>query len=324
MRNFVVVLTLLFAATAIAQKAERRSVMFRWENDSFGFITREFTDENYTNGLRFDVGSPGEHRWAQHVETLYCQSTLCGDGPRTREVSYGFTHQFYTPLRIDIDSRRPDRPWAGLMFGSATLRLNDGENLQHVLEGQLGVLGQAAGAHYLQSRWHQLIRYDVQPIGWPKQLRNEPIVNLVYAYNRRFPIGSNDHADVIASPGFALGTLTTHPSMSATLRFGHNVRGFPVGPIERTARSESRPVFEAYGLVGGDARYVFNNATLDGGFFRDGPSVERKNLVHDVRVGASFRVHSLRFSYTIVNRSAEFTERPSEQTFHSLALAFEP
>lgn len=298
--------------------------MFRWENDSFGFITREFTDENYTNGLRLDVGSPGEHQWAQNVEKLYCRSTLCGEGPRTRAVSYGFTHQFYTPLRIDIVSRRPDRPWAGLMFASATLRLNDGKNLQHVLEGQLGILGQAAGAHYIQSRWHQLIGYDVQPIGWHKQLRNEPIVNLLYAYNRRFPIGSNDHADVIASPGFTLGTLNTHPSLSATLRFGRNVRGFPVGPIERDARYEPRPKFEAYGLVGGDARYVINNATLDGGFFRDGPSVNRKDFVYDTRIGVSIRVHSIRLAYTIVNRSAEFTERASEQTFHSLALAFEP
>jgi hypothetical protein len=318
-------LILAFAGTALAQIPERRSVLFRWENDSFGFLTGNSTDENYTNGLRFDVGSPGEHAWARRVEELYCRTSLCGDAAgRTRVVSYGFTHQFYTPARIDIVSRRIDRPWAGVMFASATLRLNDGPNTQHLIEGQLGILGQAAGAHYLQSRWHQLIGYDVQPVGWPKQLRNEPIVNVLYGYNRRFPVGSNDHADIIVSPGLALGTLTSYPAMGATVRFGHNVVGFPVNPIEKTAFAVARPSFEIYALAGADARYVLNNATLDGGFFRDGPSVNRTNFVHDLRMGGSMRIHSFRFTYTIVKRSAEFTERRSAQTFHSFAFGFEP
>jgi len=322
MRTFLLVLA--FAASTFAETRQPRSVLFRWENDSFGAVTGQATDENYTNGLRLDIGSPGEHRWARRVEELYCRTTLCGDATgRTRVVSYGFTHQFYTPARIDIVSRRPDRPWAGLMFASATLRLNDGPNLQHVLEGQLGVLGQAAGAHYIQSRWHQLIGYPVQPIGWPKQLRNEPIANLLYTYDRRFPLGSRDHTDIIASPGFALGTLSTYPAMGATLRFGHNVAGFPVNIIEAKATMPGRSKFEAYGLIGADVRYVLNNATLDGGFFRNGPSVHRKNLVRDIRVGSSIRIHSFRLSCTIVKRSAEFTERQSDQTFYSVAIGLE-
>jgi hypothetical protein len=318
-------LILAFAGTALAQTRQPRSFLFRWENDSFGFLTGESTDENYTNGLRFDLGSPGEHAWAKHVEKLYCLTSLCGDeAGRTRVVSYGFTHQFYTPARIDIVSRRPDRPWAGVMFASATLRLNDGTNTQHLLEGQLGILGQAAGAHYLQSRWHQFIGYDVQPIGWPKQLRNEPIVNFLYNYNRRFPVGSGDHADVIVTPGFALGTLTTYPALGATVRIGHNITGFPVTPIQEVAQFAARPKVEMYALAGADVRYVINNATLDGGFFRDGPSVHRDNLVHDLRMGGSMRYRSFRLTYTIVKRSSEFTERRSEQTFHSVAIGYEP
>ncbi|HEY0372065.1 MAG TPA: lipid A deacylase LpxR family protein [Thermoanaerobaculia bacterium] len=322
MRRLLIVLA--FASTALA---EPRSFLFRWENDSFGFLTGNSTDENYTNGLRFDLGSSGDPRWAQGLERLYCQTPLCGADPsqRKRIASYGFTHQFYTPARIDIVSRRTDRPWAGVMFGSMTLRLNDGDNTQHVLEGQAGVLGQAAGAHYLQSRWHQFIGYDVQPIGWTKQLRNEPILNVLYTYHRRIPLIA-DRVDLMASPGFALGTLTTYPAMGATIRAGHNVRGFGIGPINAFALdgSSSRPNLEAYLLAGADVRYVLNNATLDGGFFRDGPSVTRKPFVRDYRVGASMRYRSLRLSYTIVDRSSEFTERRSAQIFHSFAIGYEP
>jgi len=318
-------LALCFAGTAVAQTREPRSVLLRWENDSFGFLTGQSSDENYTNGLRLDVGSPGEHRWAQAVENLYCRTPLCDDdSERTRIVSYAFTHQFYTPQRIEIISRRPDRPWAGLMFASATLKLNEGRNTQHLFEGQLGILGQAAGAHYIQSRWHQLIGYDVEPVGWTRQLRNEPIANVVYAYNRRIPVGSSNRADVILTPGFSLGTLTTYPAMGATVRIGRNLEGFPIGPIEKTATYGPRPKVEVYALAGADARYVLNNATLDGGFFRDGPSVDRKNLVHDLKVGGSLRIQSLRLSYTIVQRSPEFTVRPDSQVFHSFALGFEP
>lgn len=325
MRTVLIAFTfvLAFTSTALAQP---RSVLFRWENDSFGFLTGESTDQNYTNGLRFDVGSSGDPRWGRAVERLYCRTSLCGAdaSQRTRAASYGFTHQFYTPQRINIISRHRDRPWAGVMYGSATLRLNDGENTQHVLEGQAGVLGQAAGAHYIQSRWHQLIGYDVQPIGWTNQLRNEPILNTQYTYHRRFPLLAG-RADVIASPGFALGTLTTYPQMSATVRVGHNVRGFAVGPINAFAfDGAARPQVEAYLLAGADVRYVLNNATLDGGFFRDGPSVTRKPLVHDYRLGASMRYRSFRLSYTLVDRSPEFTEVRSSQVFHSVAIGFEP
>jgi lipid A 3-O-deacylase len=324
MRRLLILL--VFASAALAQTPERRSVLFRWENDSFGFLTGGSTDENYTNGLRLDVGSPGDHAWARAVERLYCRTSLCGDeSGRTRVVSYGFTHQFYTPARIDIISRRQDRAYAGVMFASATLRLNEGSNTQHVLEGQLGILGQAAGAHYIQSRWHQLIGYDVQPVGWHNQLRNEPIANVHYTYNRRFTLGSGERADVIISPGFALGTLTTYPAAGATVRLGRNLTGFPVTPIDTFAVDGSRrPKVEMYLLAGADTRYVLNNATLDGGFFRDGPSVTRKNLVHDLRVGASMRLRSFRVTYTIVQRSAEYTERRSDQRIHSLAIGFEP
>lgn len=328
MRNLIFIISLIisFASVAFAQPREQRSVLFHWENDSLASIAGESTDENYTNGLRLDIGSPGEHRWADHVESLYCGAFhLCGGkAKRTQVVSYGFTHQFYTPARIQIAAPQPrDRPWAGLMYLSATLQLNDGGNKQHAFEGKLGILGQGAGAQYVQSRWHQFIGYDVEPLGWHNQLKNEPLVNLLYTYNRRIPIGENDHADAILSPGFALGTLTTYSTLGATFRLGHHLSGFPVKPIAE--REIDRPRLEFYVMGGADARYVLNNATLDGGFFHNGPSVDRKNFVRDLRLGWSVRYGSFRLTYNLVMRSPEFVSRRDvNQNFHSLGVGWEP
>jgi lipid A 3-O-deacylase len=165
----VTAFALAFADVAFSQGRSQRSVLFHWENDSLGSIAGEATDENYTNGLRLDIGSPGPHRWADGIESLYRRTFgVCSGEDRCKQVvSYGFTHQFYTPRRIQDPRPQPrERPWAGLMYLSATLRLNDGENQQHVLEGQLGILGQGAGAQYLQSRWHQAISYPVEPLAW--------------------------------------------------------------------------------------------------------------------------------------------------------------
>lgn len=322
------ILMVLFAGVALGQDRQQRSVLFHWENDSLGSIAGQSTDENYTNGLRLDIGSPGEHAWARHLESLYCGAFgLCGEKDRRLPlVSYGFTHQFYTPARIQLSAPQPrDRQWAGVMYLSGTLELNDGELKQHVFEGRIGILGQGAGAQYLQSRWHQFIGYPVQPAGWHNQLKNEPLINVQYTYNRRFAFDSNQHADAIVSPGVTLGTLTTYPSLGATVRIGHQISGFPVKPIGVAAHATERPSLEFYLMGGADGRFVVNNATLDGGFFNDGPKVDRKSFVRDLRVGWSIRYESLRITYNLVMRSPEFsTRRNVNQNFHSLGIGWEP
>jgi hypothetical protein len=165
----------------------------------------------------------------------------------------------------------------------------------------------------------------VEPLGWHNQLKNEPLVNLHYTYNRRFAAGAGDHLDAIVSPGLALGTLTTFPSLGATVRLGHNLTGFPVKPIGAAFVSSARPRTEFYVMGGADARYVLNNATLDGGFFNEGPSVDRINFVRDFRIGWSARYESFRLTYNLVIRSPEFeSRRDVHQNFHSLGIGWEP
>ncbi|HEX6639594.1 MAG TPA: lipid A deacylase LpxR family protein [Thermoanaerobaculia bacterium] len=212
------------------------------------------------------------------------------------------------------------------------------ENHQHALEGQLGILGQGAGAQYVQSKWHQLISSPNDPAGWHHQLKNEPIVNVAYGYSRRFHGKRIPYADAIVNPGFSLGTLTTYPSLGGTVRVGWHPTGFPtpilpqaiVGLDSQRQRIQVAPRefrTEFYLMAGADARYVLHNSTLDGGFLRDGPSVDRTPFVRDVRLGFSGRLDSFRISYNYVMRGAEFTPPPlrdGKHNYHSLAIAWEP
>ena len=336
MRTWFGLVVAMFLAMFLAASAagEQRPVLFYWENDSIRAPYGGGTDEDYTNGLRLMVGGK-DRKWAEAVENFHCDTLqklgLCRGMPQVRRsVTYGFTHQFYTPRSITAARPQPlDRPWAGYMYASATVQLTDGDNEQHVIEGQLGILGQGAGAQYVQSRWHQFIGDPRAPAGWHNQVKNEPVANLLYTYNFLHRIGDGSHADVIVSPGLMLGTLQTYPAIGATVRLGRNITGFPVVIIPAArGGNEERPRWEGYLMGGADVRYVVHNATLDGGFFNDdGPSVDRKPLVHDLRVGFSVRRDSFRISYNFVKRSAEFTPPPGRDgrhSFHSLALGWEP
>jgi hypothetical protein len=92
------------------------------------------------------------------------------------------------------------------------------------------------------------------------------------------------------------------------------------------ADRDSRGKFELYGFVGFDARLVGYNVFLEGPWFRDSPSVSKRNYVHDFSVGASMRYHWLRISLTHIRRSEEFYTAAGgggSQRFDSLNVGFE-
>jgi len=324
------------ASSAGQPTARRRPWQFYWEND-IGVLTKG-TDEYYTNGLRLSIGSMAA--WPSTFRDKYCGSrfnpcrrmiTETGD-PRAF-AAYAFTHQFWTPQ--DKQEPRPqplDRPWAGYMYGSVNVVVEDdtGEKEQHVAELQVGILGQGAGARMVQTEWHKLIG-SRKPLGWQNQLKNEPVINLIYAQNRRYRRGNSTNADLIVTPGAVLGTLMTYPSAAVTARLGRHITGFPAMPIAPAAvgTTRERSSWEFYFHAGAEGRLVLHNALLDGGFFGDGPSVDRRIGVYDLRGGFSVRfLSNWRVTGTIIRRSEEFTPPPGRakgaHVYNSLVVAYEP
>jgi lipid A 3-O-deacylase len=331
MRKLLAAVALCFTLTnnGYANQLFNSSAIY-WENDSFG-IGRK-SDRFYTNGARVSLLLTDAPAWAGEFRRRFCNHGWCGDGQVIESASLFFGQNFYTPEIITIAEPQPlDRPWAGSLYGGISESITDvDQTLQHTFEVSLGVLGPGAGAQGTQKFVHNTLNFSHNdPQGWHNQLRNEPTFGLLYRQSRRVFLHS-DVFDVVPQFGGMLGTLQTYANAGGVMRLGHHITGFPVGTIPGAAAPTANPPhkLEFYVFVGGDARWVPFNATLDGGFFRNGPKANGpKRFVTDFRLGASARYKRFRLTYSVVDRTAEFkvpAGHLGKQRFGSFALTFEP
>ncbi len=285
--------------------------IFQGENDALAAFSG--SDEHYTNGLRFfGLRHPDfAPRWADSFGNWWC-SWACPQLPLVAN-SFGFAigQNLYTPDDLSVAALIPDdRPYAAWLYGALLLQITDLRlRKQHAFELQLGVIGPAAGGEWLQTEIHKLID-DELPQGWDNQLPDEPGINLIYRYRRRF---GGESFDFVPHVGGAVGTIMVMANAGATLRAGWNISGFPQTEIPTTAEPSeegvARPRWEFYFFVGADGRAIAHNIFLDGTVFRDSHSVEKEDFVYDLRAGFSVRRNNWRFNYTFVRRSEEFFPR---------------
>lgn len=331
MRKLLATTTLLIALATVAQAASDwfNAETIYWENDNFG-IGRK-TDRFYTNGVRLSLLLSDDHtpRQASEFRRWFCGHGWCGTNQQIESASLLFGQNFYTPENITIAAPQPnDRPWAGWLYAGVGETISDvDQRTQHEFELQLGILGPGAGAGATQKFVHNRLHFsNNHPEGWPNQLKNEPTLNLMYCQSRRY---GNDTFDAVPEFGGMLGTVQTYTNAGATVRFGYHISGFPVALIPTSAAPQTLPYkWEVYVFAGGDGRWVPFNATLDGGFFRNGPKAnDPKRFVDDMRIGASGRYRWFRVTYSVVGRSKEFAVQPghvARQRFGSYALTIEP
>jgi hypothetical protein len=293
------------------------------ENDKWAH-----SDRYYTNGIKFGVGVPFDLLQVPAAEVL---RRLDPDGAADVQVGLFLGQNMYTPRDITVAAPQPnDRPWqAWLYLGGVAQRVRG--NRLDTVELDVGVVGPAALGEQVQKAWHRLVDAR-EPRGWDNQGKSEPAFMLSYLQKRRF---GNATADVVAHGGGSVGTVMTLARLGAQFRLGGNLDGFGTDTIEpggamlqgtraqgRTSRSGSA----WFAFVGFDHRYVARNIFLDGPFFRDGPSVDRRNHVRDLSYGLSLRHGGLRFSWTRIHRSEEFHTAAGgggRQRFDSLNLGFE-
>lgn len=299
----------------------------QWENDNFG-IGRK-SDRFYTNGARVSVTLDEPPELARDFRAWFCNRGWCGDQQHVESVNVMIGQNFYTPEIITIAAPQPaDRPWAGHLYAAVAESITRAdERLQHTFELHLGVLGQGAGAQATQKFVHNDLGFSRNdPQGWRNQLENEPTIGVLYRQSRRW---GGESLDVVPEFGAMLGTFQTFANAGGVVRLGHHISGFPAGVILPAATTVApRAGFEAYVFAGGEARWIPYNATLDGGFFRDGPSAnDPKRVVTDLRAGLSVRYKWVRLTYSVIDRSAEF-EVPAghlgSQRFGSFAFTIEP
>lgn len=239
--------------------------------------------------------------------------------------SYDLGQVMVTPADItrpDPDPR--DRPYAGLLYlGVSWQRLD--EHHYSALKLITGVVGPASLAKQTQKLVHRFTD-SPQPRGWDRQLRGEPILNLVYERRWRAVAWGRPEGwggDALATGGFMLGSVLTQGYAQFQLRGGWRtprdfgttlIRGLGALP---PARDHARGFhFHAgAGLMG-----VAHNLTLDGGGFRSGPAVTRRPWVPTLDLGAVVRGQGWQIAASWITWSREFTAQPKRAEFASLAF----
>lgn len=293
------------------------------------------TDRYYTNGIKFGGGVHAD-RLLERIFQVPAERVLKRVSDNLGDVHFGLFlgQNLYTPQRITASEPQPfDRPWAAWLYVGGVAQSVLANRLQTV-ELDIGMVGPAALGKFVQTEWHKLIDED-RPQGWSNQIRNEPGVLVAYLEKWRF--GPVTGWQAVPHFGVTLGNVMTLARAGGIVRAGSNMSGFGPDTIEPggamlqrtrlTDRQSENGGREWYVFAGVDARAVGYNIFLDGNMFRSGgPSVDRRNFVHDLKTGISVRIAPVRVSLTHVRRSEEFSTplaRGGSQRFQSLNLSWE-
>ncbi|MCX8156671.1 MAG: lipid A deacylase LpxR family protein [Verrucomicrobiae bacterium] len=309
------------AAPAPTEAPRQWTFSLRWENDTFAGA-----DRFYTDGIALSLSHSGRSWLDPLMDRL-----PWGEGRRT--VSYELGQIMVTPADTSLAVPDPnDRPYAGLLFAGLSLHV-ERDHLYHGLKLITGVVGPWSLAEETQKFVHDLVD-SKQPQGWEYQLRNEPILNLVYEHRRKYALwGESRGFSVEALPiaNAMLGNVLIQGQVGAQLRFGYRVpddfgttlmRGMVHLPPPRQPREAGSPRWGVYWFGGGNVNLVARDITLDGNTWRDSRSVDKEWMVPVAEVGMAFYYRGVQAAFTYVFWGKEFKGQNNYTEFGALTLSY--
>jgi hypothetical protein len=292
-----------------------------WENDKFAG-----TDRDYTNGIRFSWLSAEENMpsWSRAIAN---NLPLASDGHKRISIALG--QSMFGPENLESTALVPgQQPYAGWLYSSVGMVSDTGTTLDNVML-TVGVVGPLSGAEQTQKLVHKLT--DSQdPKGWDNQLENEPGIILTYERKWRGMIEASPFgigADVTPHVGVNLGNIHTDASVGATFRLGYDLPA-DYGPPRIRPSLPGSDFFIPADSAGGylfatvGERLVGRNIFFDGNSFSDGPSVDKKHLVHSLQVGVAATYEQTRISYTQVFMSKEYNTQAEGSQFGVLTVSY--
>jgi hypothetical protein len=297
--------------------------IFLWDNDLF---TPRKTDAYYTNGFVYhhvsdSLAADASRQWSACPGLGWITRMLApvlpdqNDATLSQRHTWGVGQIVNTPWDLHAITPSPqDQPYSGLLYGSCGLQMQNSDSVV-ALDMEFGVVGPGALAKDTQDIAHT-ITSTTQPRGWGSQLRNEPIVNLVYEREKtrwQFPRSfsflwaSESHTlTFFDSTGFSLGPLLTSASVGINAMIAPSatppVRMDYLGRYLLPASSQTRGF---YSVAGVRVNAVLRNLFLDGNTWIDGPSVSRRPVVAEAQwlAGYSFSCLALQFGLDVSTKT---------------------
>lgn len=289
----------------------------RVENDSV-----HSTDANYTAGL-----SLGYTRNDRGLLGGLWQGLGASGRPYS---SYELAQLLFTPSDLNLIPPDPhDRPYAGLLYLGLTTGVHTENSLQ-ALKLLVGVVGPSSYGESGQKFAHRVLG-NTLPQGWRYQLKDEPVINLIYEYRHRYLLaGSNTGFGMELIPiGTAMaGNYLVKGVGEAQLRLGYRLpddfgetssRGIGFLPLPENGSGGDASV---YLFLGGGGELVGRDLTLDGNTFRSGPGVHSAPFVSSGLVGLGCRLGNVVFSGSYILRGREFDGQQEGEKYGSLALTY--
>lgn len=316
---YVIVAACVTATPSYAEVEQSRSaISIRWENDTFGG-----TDANYTNGMSLAFSGSGEGL----IGGVW---NLFGAPEGRRFAAYDLGQLQFTPNDIGRQNPDPnDRPYAGLLYLGLTTFLRDEENL-HGIKLFAGVVGPASLSESVQKATHRLFGYSL-PEGWSYQIKNEPIVNLLYEYRHKFHLTPADGVvgvELLPIGGGMLGNYLIQAEAEAQLRIGYQLpddfgvtvlRGIGFLPVPQDHGTHH--AWGIYAFVGGGVNLIARNLVLDGNTFAHSRSVDKRPILPAVEFGASLWTRRFQASFSYVMWGKEFYGQQVREDYGSILLS---
>ena len=310
--------TALFAADPLAMQTQN-AFSIREENDAIGG-----DDTNYTNGTSIALTQKGKG-------LLGGVWDLAGNTEGERFATYELTQLIFTPSDIRRSDPDPtDHPYAGLLYLGFTTHLQREKSL-HSLKLITGVAGPAALADDAQSFVHRVWGFS-QPQGWSYQIKNEPIINLVYEYRYKYALTPRDAAfgvELIPMGGAFLGNYLIQAETDVQCRIGYHLpddfgttvlRGISYLPFPQDDKVHH--AWGIYAFAGGGANLVARNIVLDGNSFAESRSVDKRLFLPAAEIGASLWTLQFQTTISYVMWGKEFYGQQTREDYGSILLSY--
>lgn len=263
-----------------------------YDNDFFSA-----TDEYYTQGIDAELALP-------QMKKLYTNKLLTLPQYSFSIYGVGLQHNGFTPSSISSDDiLYNDRPFAAILIAKTFAITIDTIRKQRFSSSlYLGVIGQAAGAKEMQEYIHDKLD-NITPHGWQHQINNDIALNYQIQYEKQI-LNIEQILSVGIGCGGNVGTLNTNAFGNISI-----LAGYFSNPYNRNHSTQK--IFNIYGYLSSEGKYVVYNATLQGGLFeKRSPytlsETDISRTVANLRYGLRISYRSIFLEYFRTTLSREF------------------
>lgn len=304
----MVLMALALSVTPV-QGQRLRSFGVRADNDGFNYLSRGYSDRDYTSGTEFRLAFEG-HLLLHRVVRGYSQWCAAQSSHCEARVSLG--QRIFTPGVESADPIPGERPFAGWLYLRLEESIVSGRN-GHRFAIELGVTGKPSLAQAISQGLHDLIGFH-QLVGWENQLRFEPGLSMGWDYDRRLaeaPFGSHNRVTVTRTTGLTLGNVLTDVHAGLTLDIGFGFR-------DGAPPSQPRVNF----FLSASERLVLRNLFLDGNTFTTSVSVDRRAAVFAYTGGVAFRLGRWHGGYLVTTSAREYDTQADRHAFSTFTVSY--